>query len=420
MSDTDPDRETDGGTTVDVAPAEPNTIDRLVAAKDSERFVAVAAVVGMVLLPVFLIDVLGMADDLFGVGVGGFVGLPNLILSFGIVVVGYNLLLGYTGLLSFGHAALFGSAAYAAGIFSNEVVASPLLAIFVGIVVAALLAWPIGFLSIRRSGVYFAVLTLTFGQMLYFYAFGPGSWLTNGDDGYTTFDVTGGARLFGAFDTKATISELVREFTGLQLLIPEGLDMTLSYVLAGLLAVAAIVAAHRIIKSPYGLILRGIGQNEQRVEFVGLNVFRYKLMAFVLSGVFAGAGGGLYALYKAGLTVHPDATLYWIVSGDFVIMTAVGGVGSLAGPLIGAVVFEYIALVVQGITIPGLDAQIGSLWRLLLGVVFVIVVASFPDGIYGGLSSLGTRVVNRFGSAGTEEPEEPRPVDELEETEGGD
>ncbi|MFB6116982.1 branched-chain amino acid ABC transporter permease [Halosegnis sp.] len=419
MSDADSGPETDGGATVDVTTKEPNVVDRLVEAKDSERFVAVAATVGLFLLPVFLIDILGVFDTLFGVGLGGFGGLPNLILAFGVVAVGYNLLLGYTGLLSFGHAALFGSAAYATGIFSNEVVASPLLAIIIGIVVGTLLAWPIGFLSIRRSGVYFAVLTLTFGQMLYFYAFGPGAWLTNGDDGYTPFAETS-ASLFGVFDTKATVSETVREFVGLTLRLPEGLDMTIGYILAAVVGIAAIVAAHRIIKSPYGLILRGIGQNEQRVEFIGLNVFRYKLMAFILSGVFAGAGGGLYALYKAGLTVHPNATLYWVVSGDFVIMTAVGGVGSLAGPLIGAIVFEYIALVVQGITIPIIEAQIGSLWRLLLGLVFVIVVASFPDGIYGGLSSLGDRIVERFGTAGAGDTDETRPVEDVEETGGGD
>jgi len=417
MSD---DAETDGGTAIDVTPEEGNLVDRLVAAKDGERFVAVAAFVGVFAMPFFLIDVLGVFDTLIGLSLGGFVGLPTLILSFGIVAVGYNLLLGYTGLLSFGHAALFGSAAYAAGIFSNNVVASPLLAVVAGIVVATLLSWPIGFLSIRRSGVYFAVLTLTFGQMLYFYAFGPGSWLTNGDDGYTPFDVAGGPDLLGFLAMDASITTLFRDITGLTLTLTDGLDMTVGYVLAALVGVLAIVVAHRIIKSPYGLILKAIGQNEQRVAFVGLNVFRYKLMAFILSGGFAGAGGALYALSKAGLTVHPDATLYWVVSGDFVIITAVGGVGSLAGPLIGAVVFEYIRLVVQGITVPGTEFQIGSLWRLLLGVVFVVVVTLFPDGIYGGLSSLGDRLVERFGAATDADTDDRRPVEEVEETGGDD
>ncbi|MFC7177340.1 branched-chain amino acid ABC transporter permease [Halosegnis marinus] len=412
MSD---DARTDGGT----ATADPNLVDRLVAAKHSERFVAVVSLVGLLAMPFLLIDVLGVFDDLIGVGLGGFVGLPTLILAFGIVAVGYNLLLGYTGLLSFGHAALFGAAAYAAGIFSNEVVASPVLAILVGVVAATLLAWPIGFLSIRRSGVYFAVLTLTFGQMLYFYAFGPGAWLTNGDDGYTPFAVPGGAEIAGAVPTSDSLSDLFFDLTGLTLTLTDGLDVTVGYVLTALIGVAAIVTAHRIIKSPYGLILKAIGQNEQRVAFIGMDVFRYKLMAFVLSGVFAGAGGGIYALSKAGLTVHPNATLYWIVSGDFVIMTALGGVGSLAGPLLGAVVFEYIALVVQGITIPIIDFQIGSLWRLLLGLAFVLVVAFFPDGIYGALSSLGERIAERFG---TESPtgDGPRPVEDVEETGGDD
>jgi branched-chain amino acid transport system permease protein len=318
--------------------------------------------------------------------------------------------------LSFGHAALFGTAAYASALFTNTVVASPLLAILVGVVTATLVAWPIGFLSIRRSGVYFAVLTLTFGQMLYFYAFGPGAEVigsgsgafTGGDNGYTPFNGVTEVELLG-------VIPLETEVPGLTL--TAGANPTIEYLLIAAMTVLAIVVAHRIVKSPYGLILKALGQNQQRVEFVGLNVFRYKLMAFIISAVFAGAGGGLYTLYKSGLTIHPNGTLYWILSGDFVIMTALGGVGSLAGPLLGAVVFEYIRLVLSGVVVPGIG-EIGSLWRLLLGLTFVLVVALFPDGIYGGLRKLGLAVAERFG---TDAPGEAGgPAADAEESRGDD
>ncbi|MFB6080646.1 MAG: branched-chain amino acid ABC transporter permease [Haloferacaceae archaeon] len=387
MSDDDP--HGDGGTAVDRSAAseeEGNLIDRLAGHRHRERVVALAAILGVLLFPFFLIDVLGALEGIVGVSLGGYIGLPTLVLVFGIVVIGYNILLGYTGLLSFGHAALFGTAAYAAALFSSNVVASPLLSVFVGAAAATLLAWPIGFLSIRRSGVYFAVLTLTFGQMLYYYAFGPGAWLTGGDNGYTPFQHVTQVSLLGSvpIDTPLPFLTLTR-----------GSHPTLLYLLTATFAVLAVVVAHRIIKSPYGLIFRALGQNERRTQFVGLNVFRYKLMAFVISGVFAGVGGGLYALYKSGLTIHPNGTLYWIVSGDFVIMTAVGGVGSLVGPVFGAALFEYIRLVLSGITLFG--AEIGSKWRLLLGLAFVLTVWFFPDGIYGVFGAIGRRIVDRFG-----------------------
>jgi branched-chain amino acid transport system permease protein len=313
--------------------------------------------------------------------IGGYSGLPSLVLIYGIIVIGFNLLLGYTGLLSFGHAAFFGTAAYGAGIFSAQVSGSPILMLLVGTVLATLLAWPIGFLSIRRSGVYFAVLTLTFGQMLYFFALGPGAALTNGDNGYSDVNI---GEVFGMIDLGTPLPFIT----------------SFEYLFVGVLFLGALAVANRIVNSPYGLIFEALGENEQRVEFVGMNVFRYKLMAFVLSAMFAGLGGALFVMHEA--YIHPNTGYYWIQSGDFVIMTVLGGTGSLIAPVFGALTFEYIANVIPGVTLPVIGS-IGSRWRLVLGVVFVFVVWVFPRGIFGALRDLTGLLRSRLSDDGGDE-----------------
>jgi branched-chain amino acid transport system permease protein len=358
--------------------------------RESEFSVVIGSALFLVVFPFLLIDGLAMVNDAIGdPGIGGYEGLASLVLIYGIIVVGYNLLLGYTGLLSFGHAAFFGTAAYVTALLSSTAeisflglsatmpgINSPLLLLIAGTAFAALLAWPIGFLSIRRSGVYFAVLTLTFGQMLYFFALGPGAGITNGDNGFSDIEV---GALFGQFDFADPVP-FVNSF---------------EYVFIAVLFLLAITVANRIINSPYGLIFEALGENEQRVEFVGLNVFRYKLMAFIISGVFAGLGGALFVMHES--FIHPQTALYWIQSGDFVIMSVLGGTGSLIGPVFGAFIFEYISNVIQGTTLPVIG-KVGSLWRLILGAVFVIIVWVFPRGVYGGLVDLKniiTRAVKR-------------------------
>ena len=365
----------DGGA---VATEGQSVIGRARALADHDSAVFVGTVVALLVFPYLLIDGLGMVADVVGMRLGGYEGLASLVLIYGIVVIGFNLLLGYTGLLSFGHAAFFGTAAYAAGIFSAQVSGSPLLMVIVGTVVATVLAWPIGFLSIRRSGVYFAVLTLTFGQMLYFYALGPGSWLTDGDNGFSNVQV---GELLGTLDLGSHVP-----FLG-----------TWMYVFVAVFTVLAVIVAARILNSPYGLIFKALGENEQRVSFVGLDVFRYKLMAFVISATFAGVGGSLFVIHET--YIHPTTGLYWITSGDFVIMTVLGGTGTLVGPVFGAFVFEYISNVLSGVSLPVIGA-IGSLWRLILGAVFVVVVWWLPEGIYGALKSAVVWSVDRIEGNG--------------------
>ncbi len=354
-----------------VATGERTIVGRARGLAGRDEAVLVGTAVGLLVFPYLLIDGLGMLADVIGVRIGGYEGLASLVLIYGIVVLGFNLLLGYTGLLSFGHAAFFGTAAYTAGIFSSQISGSPLLMVLAGTIAATLLAWPIGFLSIRRSGVYFAVLTLTFGQMLYFYALGPGSWLTNGDNGFSDVEV---GELLGSVGLGGEVPLL--GLIGIR---------NWQYVFIAVFTLLTVAMVYRIIKSPYGLIFEALGENEQRVSFVGLNVFRYKLMAFVLSAMFAGVGGSLFVMHEA--YIHPTTGLYWITSGDFVIMTVLGGTGTLVGPIFGAFVFEYISNVLSGVTLP-LIGSIGSLWRLILGAVFVVVVWTLPQGIYGALGDV--------------------------------
>jgi branched-chain amino acid transport system permease protein len=363
--ETDP--ESDGGAVVDETTgsrSEDSFLERM-SESDTMSLVGFAAMI--LVFPLLLVNGLGIVGDIIDLRIGGYVGLPDLVLIFGIAVIGFNLLLGYTELLSFGHAAFFGSAAYAAALFSG-VVDSPILMVGVGTLVAIVIAWPIGFVSIRRSGVYFAVLTLTFGQMLYFYALGPGSWLTNGDNGYS--DISVGHLL--------TVFELDEAIVGLDLFEA----YTWQYVFVALCAIFALWFGYRIINSPYGLIFKALGENEERVSFVGLNVFRYKHMAFIISAGYAGAAGALFVIHET--YIHPTTGLFWITSGDFVIMTVLGGTGSLIGPVFGALIFEYVSNVISGVSLPVIGS-IGSLWRIVLGAVFVAVVWVFPQGVWGAI-----------------------------------
>lgn len=307
----------------------------------------------------------------------GYMALVELIYIWAIFAIGFDLLLGYTGLLSFGHAAFWGSAAYAAGIFSANFYGEPLLMVLVATVVAVVLAIIIGFLSLRRGGIYFAILTLAFGQMFYFLALGPLEPLTRGEDGFTSVNVE---PLLGMLD-------LGTGFAG----IFGTLFHDLEYVFYAAFFVIAVAVAVRIVRSPYGAIFEAIHENEQRVEFVGLNVWRYKLVAFTLSGAFAGVAGGLHTVHATYVAVD---SLYWITSGDIVIMTILGGVGSVFGPVVGAMAFLYVENIVSG--------EI-AFWLLVLGVLFVTVVWLFPAGIWGFITDIRSFVRKQIEPESEEE-----------------
>ena len=290
----------------------------------------------------------------------GYQGLTTLILIWGIFALGFDLLLGYTGLLSFGHAAFWGGAAYATGVFSQHVSGSPILMVLAGTVFAVLLAWGLGFLSLRRGGIYFAILTLAFAQMLFYMSSSPLAFITGGENGFTGVETTD---LFGMLPLQDELPFLLGELLG-----------TVMYAFTALLALLSIALAYRILQSPYGMVFRAIRENEQRAEFVGLNVWRYKLMSFILSGLFAGIAGSLFTIHG---NYVPLSSLYWTESGEVVIMTVLGGTGSLFGPIIGAGIYLYVENIVSGFD------TIGPFWHLILGILFVAVIWAFPRGIWG-------------------------------------
>ncbi|WP_416839092.1 branched-chain amino acid ABC transporter permease [Haloferax sp. DFSO52] len=317
----------------------------------------------------------------------GYQSLATLILIWGIFAIGFDLLLGYTGLLSFGHAAFWGGAAYASGIVAKNISGDPIVMVVSGTLFAILLAWLLGFLSLRRGGIYFSILTLAFAQMMYFMAASPLAFLTNGENGLTGVDV---GSLFGVIHLEADIPSIGGMLLG-----------TWLYAFVGVLFVAAVATAYRILNSPYGMVFRAIRENEQRAEFVGLNVWRYKLMAFIISGAFAGIAGSLFTIHGAYV---PLQSLFWTESGDIVVMTVLGGAGSMFGPVLGVGVYLYIENIVstiQVLTIPFTDIVLiqdfGYYWHLLLGIVFVAVVWIVPDGLWGMIGRVRTFVSERMG-----------------------
>jgi len=267
------------------------------------------------------------------------------ILIWGIFAMSLDLLMGYAGMVSFGHSAFFGIGAYVAALALKE---TPhlLSALALPALVTALAALVIGFCSIRTSGVYFIMLTLAFSQMFYAYAFQT-AWL-GAEDG-----------VFGVPRPR---------LVGLDLANPTAFHLYL----VALVCVAALVL-WRVVRSPFGHVLRGIHENEGRMEAVGYAVQRYKLVAFVIAGTIAGVAGALYT--QLNLTISPDA-FFWTTSGEALLMVIIGGTGTLWGSVLGAAAFILLQSLVSSYT---------ERWMLILGLTFVLFVLFAPGGIVGAL-----------------------------------
>jgi branched-chain amino acid transport system permease protein len=267
------------------------------------------------------------------------------ILIWGIFAMSLDLLMGYAGMVSFGHSAFFGIGAYVAA-FALKQTPHLLSALVLPALVTAVAAFVIGFCSIRTSGVYFIMLTLAFSQMFYAYAF-QAAWL-GAEDG--VFGVPRPGLL------------------GLNLANPTAFHLYL-VALVGL----AVLVLRRIVRSPFGHVLRGIHENEGRMEAVGYAVQRYKLVAFVTAGTIGGMAGALYT--QLNLTISPDA-FYWTTSGEALLMVIIGGTGTLWGSLLGAAAFILLQSLVSSYT---------ERWMLILGLTFILFVLFAPGGIVGAL-----------------------------------
>jgi branched-chain amino acid transport system permease protein len=276
--------------------------------------------------------------------------LSTQIIIFGLLALGYNILYGYTGLLSFGHAAFFGLGAYASGIVLVRTNCSIWTSIGVGIVVSAIGAVIIGFFCLRRRGIYFALLTLAFSQMLYYIA-------------YTWVSVTGGEP--GLRGIPRPPLELSGVFS-INIYTP-----TRFYFFTLAFIIASLIILKRILESPFGKVLESIRENEKRARACGYNTNRIKWVSFILSGIFSGLAGALHTLYINFVGIDQ---LYWATSGMIVMMTLLGGPGTFFGPFIGAGVFLYLEDIISGFT---------KYWMIFLGPIFVLCVLFFPQGIWG-------------------------------------
>jgi branched-chain amino acid transport system permease protein len=279
-------------------------------------------------------------------------------LCFAIFACAFNLLLGYTGLLSFGHAAYLGAAAYATGWLVRSAGWSPELGVIAGTLIAAVVGLAVGLIAIRRQGIYFAMITLAMAQMVYFV------WLqapfTGGEDGLQ--GVPRG-KLFGLIDLSN--------------------DVTLYFVVLAVF-VAVFLFIIRIVHSPYGQVLKAIRENEPRAISLGYDVDRYKLLAFVLSTGLAGLAGSLKTLVL-GFATLSDA--HWSLSGEVVLMTLLGGLATFAGPVIGA----FVIIGLQNF----LADRVGSWVTVIIGAIFVVCVLAFRKGIVGELLAWRQRRASR-------------------------
>lgn len=269
-------------------------------------------------------------------------------LCFAIFACAFNLLLGYTGLLSFGHAAFMGSAAYVTGWLVRSAHWPPELGLLAGAAVGGALGLVVGLIAIRRQGIYFAMITLAMAQMVYFVCLQAP--FTGGEDGLQ--GVPRGA-LLG--------------------FLPLGNDVTMYYVVLAIF-VAVFLGIVRIVHSPYGQVLKAIRENEPRAVSLGYDVDRYKLLAFVLSTAIAGLAGSLKTLVLGFATL---SDVHWGLSGEVVLMTLLGGMGTFAGPVVGA--FTIIGL--QNF----LADRVGSWITVIIGAIFVVCVIAFRRGIVGEL-----------------------------------
>jgi branched-chain amino acid transport system permease protein len=264
---------------------------------------------------------------------------------FAVAAMSFDLLFGYAGILSFGHALFFGGSVYVIGLAGEFFGLNYLQAFPFALLAMALLAFVVGALALRSSGVYFAMITLAFGQLGYELVLQFNS-------------ITGGAN----------------GIVGIDIPTVAGIDMStlgFAYYFAFLVVVLTYFGLRRLVNSPFGRVLQGIRENEERMRMLGIDPYRYKLLAFTIAGIIAAIGGALYPLF---VTFISPSLLFWTTSGDILIITLIGGFGTLWGSIVGSGVFIF------------LESLLGDFveeWRFFLGITFILIVLLFPSGIAG-------------------------------------
>lgn len=342
-------------------------------------------------------------------------GYPDLLQKFaifGIFAIGFNILFGLTGYLSFGHAAFLGVGSYTAVWTFKLLSMNPFPALFLAVVTGGLFSLLIGWVSLRRSGIYFSILTLAFAQMSYNLAYSVLTPITNGETGLQ----------LAQSDPRVLDAAFGRDY-GATLPTPDlfGIDMSgyPGFYFCGILLIICFYISIRIFRSPFGMMLRAVKSNQNRMNYTGLNTRPYALAAFVISGMFAGLAGGLLAVTDP---LAGAERMQWTASGEIVLMTILGGSGTLLGPVIGAGVIKYFenifsafneTILLQAFSFLPQSLQhaltwvaglfVGEGWHLTLGALFMIIVIFLPGGLMEGAQ----RIVNLFKrSAGGDRTDE--------------
>ncbi len=283
----------------------------------------------------------------------------NRILVWGLVGIGFDLLFGYTGLLSFGQSAFFGSGGmFAAYLLTQTSMQNTIGALLIGTVAAGVIGFFIGLIALRRTGIYFAMITVAIAEVFFFVEFNPLSDFTGGENGLPGVPTPTLNLGFTTIDFSSNMS---------------------MYAFLAFWYFVGLVIALRLVRSPFGLVLRAIRENPLRAQALGHNIKRYKLAVFVVAAMYAGFAGGLLGLMQGFMP--PDAFMF-ATSGEIVMQTAIGGAGTLFGPLLGAAVWLYLSDFFQT------TLNLGATWRLILGIVFVLLVVFLRHGLVGAISDV--------------------------------
>jgi ABC-type branched-subunit amino acid transport system permease subunit len=322
---------------------------------------------------------------------------------FGIFAIGFNILFGLTGYLSFGHAAFLGIGSYAAVWSFKLLTMNVVPAIIFGMILSGLFAAAIGFVSLRRSGIYFSILTLAFAQMSYNLAYSVLTPITNGETGLQL-----------TLDDPRILDAAAAEQAGIPTTTLFGLSMSgySGFYFCAVVLIIAFYVSLKIFRSPFGMKLQAIKSNQTRMKYTGFNTRPYLLTAFIISGMYAGLAGTLMA------STDPLAgaeRMQWTASGEVVLMTILGGAGTLIGPLLGVGIIKYFENIFSALNEGALHAVfdflpeflenlmvlitqpfVGEGWHLTLGALFMIVVIFLPGGVMEGVDRISAMVKNRY------------------------
>lgn len=325
---------------------------------------------------------------------------------FGIFAIGFNILFGLTGYLSFGHAAFLGAGSYAAVWMFKLLSYNVLPALILSVIVAAAFSVVIGYISLRRSGIYFSILTLAFAQMMFNLAYSVLTPITNGETGLQVYSddpqylmSAGDPTTTHIFGLKMNTVFYKAEVFGFEA------QFNVGYYFAAAFLILAFYVAMRIFRSPFGLMLKAVKTNQNRLNYTGVSTRPYTLAAFVISGIYAGLAGGLLACMDP---LAGAERMQWTASGEIVLMTILGGAGTLLGPVLGAGFIKYFEAIFSKINdnvvhgwfefMPTFMADfmvliihpfVGKGWHLTLGALFMLVVIFLPGGLMEGAQRIG-------------------------------